>query len=112
METINTGGVTERILTLNPDGSRGAILSRRYYDLMRNFIIAAFDGAPEIAFNELMGRMAQVHFIEPYEKAVWHLLKVKQDLQARGIIKVRFIGLSPKQQMLKLNRKALRRFEF
>lgn len=107
MEAINTG-VAERILTLNPDGTRGAILSRRYYDLMRNFIISAFDTTPEIAFDELVGRMRDFHSIEPYEKAVWHLLKVKQDLQARGILRVRFIGISPRQQMLRLNRKALR----
>lgn len=105
METIKN--VPERIVTLNADGTRGSVLSKKYYERMREFIISAFDSAPEIAFTDLMAGMTQFHVIEPYENAVWHLLKVKQDLQARGILKVRFIGFSPKQQMLRLNRKAV-----
>jgi hypothetical protein len=107
METINTG-VAERIQTLNPDGTRGVVLSRKHYDLMRDFIISLFESAPEVSFTELVGQVTHHNVIVPRDNAVWHLLKVKADLQARGILRVRFVGFSPKQQLLRLNRKALR----
>jgi hypothetical protein len=106
MEAVNNV-VAGRVVTLNSNGTRGAVLSRKHYELMRNVIISIFDAVPEITFTDLVSRVTQGNFIEPHDSAMWHLLKVKQDLQARGILRVRFVGVAPKQQWLRLNRKAI-----
>jgi hypothetical protein len=84
-------------------------MSRRHYDAMREFIIASFGSASEVSFSEIVHLLSEDAFDLPVETALWYLIKVKQDLQVRGIVKVSFIGVSPRIQLLRLNRKALKR---
>jgi hypothetical protein len=109
MQQKKTTGFTATILTLNPHGTRGVLIGRDHYDCMREFIISSFEDTAEISFNELIQRMSELNFNLPTETALWYLIKVKQDLQARGILKVSFVGAPPRIQILKLNRKALKR---
>jgi hypothetical protein len=100
----------ETILTLNQNGTRGVILARDHYDCLRNFIISAFETKAEISFEELMDKAMRSNEVYSNENSMWYLLKVKSDLQARGILKVRFMGVSPRVQVLRINKRALREF--
>jgi hypothetical protein len=107
METMSTA-LSEKIQALSPNGTRGVVLLKRDYEIMRDFIVSCFALASEIPFSVLMSKLESSELIEPNEHAIWYLLKVKLDLEARGIIKVKFIGFAPRIQMLRLNRRALR----
>ena len=98
----------QRIVTLNQNGTKGVVLSVKNYNIMRDFIVATFESRTEISFEYLMVKAGKFNAIYPIDSALWYLLKVKQDMEARGILKVRFIGVSPRIQMLKINRRALR----
>jgi hypothetical protein len=74
---------------------------------MKAFIISTFEKRAEVSLTFLMLKAEEDHRLSPNENALWHLLKVKQDLEARGIIKIHFVGVAPKVQMLRINRKAL-----
>jgi hypothetical protein len=84
-------------------------MNRRHYDAMREFIIASFGSASEVSFNEIVQLLSEDAFNLPVETALWYLIKVKQDMQVRGIVKVSFVGVSPRIQILRLNRKALKK---
>jgi hypothetical protein len=99
-------------LTLDQNGKRGVVLAREQYDCLRDFIISAFDSKAEITFEELMNKAMDRKDVYVNENSMWHLLKVKADLQARGILKVRFLGVSPRIQVLKINKRVLREFGF
>jgi hypothetical protein len=83
-------------------------MSRRHYDAMREYIIASFGSASEISFSEIVHLLSEDAFNLPVETALWYLIKVKQDLQVRGVVKVSFVGVSPRIQIIRLNRKALK----
>jgi hypothetical protein len=96
------------ILTLNQNGKRGVVLAREQYDCLRDFIISTFESKTEITFEELMSKAIDRKDIYANENSMWYLLKVKTDLQARGILRVRFMGVSPRIQILKINKRVLR----
>jgi hypothetical protein len=95
-------------LTLNQNGKRGVVLSRALYDYLRDFIISTFDSKAEITFEELVNKAMDRKDVYANENSMWYLLKVKADLQARGILRVRFVGVSPRIQVLKINKRVLR----
>jgi hypothetical protein len=97
----------QQVLTLTNNGSKGVVLKKKYYNIMRDFIIASFESRSQISFEFLMAKAAQFNAIYPIDNSMWYLLKVKQDMQARGILRVKFIGSPPRVQMLKINRKNL-----
>jgi hypothetical protein len=93
---------------LNYNGKKGPMLPEKEYEEMRRFIIDTFGTQTEVSLKCLMQRALENELVYPNENALWHLLKVKQDLEARGIIKIRFVGNTPKVQMLRINRKVLK----
>mgnify|MGYP003577527027 CR=1 FL=1 len=96
------------VITLNHKGARGIVLSKKYYNIMRDFIVATFESRSEISFEYLMLKAEKFNTIYPIDSFLWYLLKVKQDMEGKGILKVRFIGSTPRIQMLKINRRALK----
>ena len=92
---------------LNYNGKKGVLLPEQEYEEMKAFIISMVETRSEVSLAFLMHKAQEDQQMYPNGNALWHLLKVKQDLEARGIIKIRFIGVTPKVQMLRVNRKAL-----
>jgi hypothetical protein len=108
METLSLE-LSDRVVTLDPNGKKGAVLERTCYDRLKDFIISSFDTCPEVFFEKLVSNVGRCDLNFPYVNTLWCLLKVKQDLEARGVIKIRFVGIAPKRQLLKINRQALKR---
>jgi hypothetical protein len=83
-------------------------MNRKHYEWMREFIISSFEETTEISFTRLVDDLSNTRLTLPQETALWYLIKVKQDLEARGILKISFIT-SSRHQILKLNRRALKK---
>jgi hypothetical protein len=96
-------------MTLNPHGTRGVLLNRQHYEWFREFIVSSFEDTAEISFNELVDGITKSTLNLPPETALWYLIKVKQDLEARNIVKISFRAASPRHQILRLNRRALKK---
>ena len=97
-----------KILTWHPLGRSGAYISKKDYDVTREFILSAL--CEEMTLLDLieLGERVLAPIIE--DNIAWHILVVKLDLEARGII-VSFLKLAPhKAQYLKLRKKGARKF--
>ena len=92
--------MTEKIMTLHPDGKQGVNIDRRKYDLIRQAVLdslAQNDG--EIWFKDLPTAVA-TNLSEPFDGSIgWYTISIKLDLEARGEIE-REPGSSP--QILRL----------
>ena len=82
-----------KILTWHPLGKPGAYISKKDYELVSTFILSTLH-AEEMTLLELiqLGENKLAPYIE--ENIAWHILVVKLDLEARGIL-VSFLKLSP-----------------
>lgn len=100
--------VDKKMLTLDPTGSRGVILEKERFEHLRDFIVSCFSKEAEISFNELMQKATTKGVISERDNSIWYFLKVKQHLQAKGVLRVKFLGRASRAQVLKLNRKALK----
>jgi len=97
-----------KILTWHPLGRSGAYISKKDYDVTREFILSAL--CDEMTLLDLieLGERVLAPLIE--DNIAWHILVVKLDLEARGII-VSFLKLAPhKAQFLKMRRKGMKKF--
>lgn len=93
-----------QVQTLNQDGKKGALLSKRRYDVIRDFILQAFGSRSQLSFEYLMHQAQESELLRSDGISMWHLLQVKNDLQARGVIKVKFVNGVPKIQMIYINK--------
>lgn len=90
--------MSEKILTLHPEGKRGIHIDRDRYDAVRSAILAVLADDAVVAFAELSGRVAArlPDFDGSYG---WYTTTVKLDLEARGEIE-RVPGKGPQQLRL------------
>ncbi len=81
-----------RVLTLHPKGKQGASIDRVKYDEMRRAILRSMPrGRAGIALSELTDAVRERIDARVFGPAVglkWHLITVKQDLEARGEIEI------------------------
>jgi len=97
-----------KILTWHPLGRTGAYISKKDYDVTRDFILSALSDEMTLLDLIELGERVLARIIE--DNIAWNILVVKLDLEARGII-VSFLKLAPyKAQFLKLRRKGVRKF--
>ena len=97
-----------KILTWHPLGRAGAYISKKDYDVTKEFILSAL--SDEMTMLDLieLGERVLASIIE--DNIAWNILVVKLDLEARGVI-VSFLKIAPhKAQYLKLRRKAIKKF--
>jgi hypothetical protein len=104
--------MTLQVLRLGPYGQRKVMLPRECYIVMTKFIISAFESRSQISFEYLLHKAQCAGLTEQNGFSPWHLLMVKQDLETRRIIKIRFTIHHPKTQILCLNRRALKDLDF
>ncbi|HMG93347.1 MAG TPA: hypothetical protein VK589_24990 [Chryseolinea sp.] len=97
-----------KMLTWHPLGRTGAYISKKNYDIVKDFILSAL--TDEMTMLDLieLGERVLASMIE--DNIAWYILVVKLDLEARGII-VSFLKLAPhKAQFLKLRKKGIKKF--
>ena len=79
----------EKLEMLRVDTKRGAVLLKVHYEVIASFIFNVLKDQPEneIALNELL-EIAHPKLDNQFQGDVsWFLLQVKQDLEARNVIK-------------------------
>jgi hypothetical protein len=83
--------MSERILTLHPEGKQGVNILKSKYDAMRKALLKA---VPEddagVPFKDLDEQVAK-HLgraFGPEDSVRWYLVAVKQDLEARGELEI------------------------
>ena len=92
-----------KYLTWHPQGKTGCYISKKDYDTVRDFILSTLSSG-EIKLAELIALGEQQLDGHIDENIAWHILVVKLDLEARGII-VSFSKFAPfKSQFMKLSR--------
>jgi hypothetical protein len=78
--------MTEKILTLHPEGKAGVNIDRDKYEMIREAILGLIDSREEIAFKNLAPEVGRL-IGESFDGSVsWYVTTVKLDLEARGII--------------------------
>lgn len=91
------------IITMSLGRKKGATIPKVYYDALSAFIVTTLESKTEIELNELIDLAKQEHGQLIKGEVSWFLLVVKNDLEARKVIKVeRAIGAS-RLQYLTLN---------
>ncbi|MBE2222501.1 MAG: hypothetical protein IAF02_13220 [Anaerolineae bacterium] len=93
--------MSDKIMTLHPQGKAGVNIDKAKYDTIRAAILAAItENGGEIAFKDLPTAVAS-HLSAPFDGSIgWYTTTVKLDLEARGEIK-RVPGISPQRLRLK-----------
>jgi hypothetical protein len=90
----------ETMELVNKKNRRPVHLSRETYESIFNLITSTLNEKGEITVNQLLDYTLQDKSIKIKGDLGWLLLQVKQDLEARGIIKVRLgIGMHRVQKI-------------
>ncbi len=91
--------MSEKILTLHPQGKQGVNIDKAKYDAVRNAIVESLGEQSEITFtklNSVIGEKLEGDF----EGSIgWYYTTVKIDLEARGVIE-RVPGSRPQRLRL------------
>lgn len=91
--------MTDRIMTLHPQGKSGVNIDRGKYDAMRQAILDAVQDHGEITFKELTEDV-RLRLGRKFGGSInWYVTTVKLDLEARGVIE-RIPGSSPQRLRL------------
>ena len=78
--------MTERILTLHPEGKEGVNIERAKYEQVKDAITQVLLGVETMSFKNL-GRSVKELIAADFDGSVsWYFTTVKLDLEARGII--------------------------
>ena len=74
--------MTDRILTLHPEGKRGVRIEQARYEAVRGAILAAVQEGGEISFLELVDAVRE-RIGGAFDGSVtWHVTTIKLDLEA------------------------------
>lgn len=103
---------SEKIQLHALDGRNGPIIPRKQYELLKNFILDIFQHCDQITLTELL-QLANTKFALTFSSEVaWVLVNTKQDLEARGMLKIthernrtQLISLKRKQKIIGLTTK-------
>ena len=98
-----------KILTWHPLGKLGVYVLKKDYEITSDFILSTLD-EEEMTLLELIERGERVLAHQVEENIAWHILVVKLDLEARGVI-VSFLKLVPyKSQFLRLKKEGVKQY--
>ena len=85
-------------------------IPRAIYELTREFILSFLQSGQEITLPELIARaQADERFNEIMASLSWYMLKVKQDLEAKKVIRIRRAAGTASLQYISLNKQETRR---
>ena len=78
--------MSDKIMTLHPEGKSGTNIDRQKYDLVRVAILDAIHEFGDIAFKDLENAVTQ-RLPDTFNGSIgWYTTTVKLDLEARGLI--------------------------
>jgi hypothetical protein len=87
--------MTEKIMTLHPEGKQGTNIDKAKYDQVRAAILMVLSEREEMTFNDLNEAVGQL-LGDSFEGSIgWYFTTVKLDLEARGLIER--VGDSPQR---------------
>ena len=91
--------MSDRILTLHPQGKQGVNIERRKYETMRDAIAESLRGSDGMTYTELVAEVGR-RVAGRFDGSVrWYVVAVKQDMEARGALR-RVPGTRPQQLRL------------
>ena len=77
--------MTEKILTLHPEGKAGVNIEKAKYNVVKDAILTSLEGT-ELTFNGLAEAAGEKLMGKFDGSIMWYVTTVKLDLEARGII--------------------------
>jgi hypothetical protein len=81
-------GEIEMIYTLQADGRKGELVSKVVYDKWVRFILSTLDTEKNFTLHDLLESAQNKFRDEKDHETGWHILQIKRDLEARGLVKV------------------------
>jgi hypothetical protein len=91
--------MSEKILTLHPEGKEGVNIDKAKYDAVREAVLAAIRAQGDMPFGSLADAVGQR--LPDFDGSIgWYTTTVKLDLEARGEIE-RLPGNGPQRLRLK-----------
>jgi hypothetical protein len=100
----------EKIMTWHPEGKKGVMMSVTQYTAICDFILSVLKEG-EVTTYDLMERANAALFHRVHKDLSWHVLVVKLDLEARGIISSITRSVPHRVQVLRLNLRALKKYK-
>jgi hypothetical protein len=94
--------VTEKVELKRPGGKAGIVILRKHYDVLSIFILKVLEVNQEITLIELLEAAKKNISTKPSGEILWVIINVKHDLEARGLIKIRYMTRCV--QVISLNR--------
>ncbi|MGR3811832.1 DUF6958 family protein [Jiulongibacter sp. NS-SX5] len=92
--------MSDKILTLHPEGKKGVNISLEKYILIKDYILRALEEEGAMTYQYLNDK-AKKDLTDNFSGSVpWYVVSVKLDLEARGLIE-RIPKTSPHQIRLK-----------
>jgi hypothetical protein len=92
--------MSDKIMTLHPEGKQGVNIDRLKYDKMRAAMLAVIGREPSVPFTGLGDKVYQ-ELNGDFDGSIgWYTTTVKLDLEARGLIE-RVPDVSPQRLRLK-----------
>ncbi|HEY5824285.1 MAG TPA: hypothetical protein VIT44_07970 [Cyclobacteriaceae bacterium] len=82
----------EKIELERPEGKKGLMILRKHYNLLCIFILSMLELKGEITLTELLDTANQKLDSEFTGDALWMILNVKRDLEAKGLIRLKYAG--------------------
>ena len=79
----------DKIMTLHPDGKKGANIDSEKYEIIRTSMVEILGNNGEMSWGELLARMVKRLGGNFQGSVGWYFTTVKLDLQTRGRIEVR-----------------------
>ncbi|MBA4056064.1 MAG: hypothetical protein C0490_15220 [Marivirga sp.] len=100
-------GEIEMVYTLQTDGRKGELISKGVYDKWVRFILSTLDTEKDFTLHDLLEGAHHKFRDEKDHETGWHILQIKRDLEARGLIKVIAAPNLKRTFFIKLTRQGL-----
>lgn len=91
--------MSEKIMTLHPQGKEGVNIDKAKYDAVKQAILNILEADGQVTFSELMEKVGEK--LPKFDGSIaWYTTSVKLDLEARNVIE-RLDNKSPQRVQLK-----------
>lgn len=96
----------ERVLTFASKNDRGGVyISRLHYDLLSEFILSTLADKEDVPLPELLEQATRQFYDFSPGDLPWHFLRVKYDLEVKGLIATKIERQPHRTQLLRIKKK-------